>query len=267
MKKVSLIGLVSLSLVLTMGLVTPHVQASAPAQAGIVDHLERLADRWTSSDTPLSSPEPEPPVRDPDRVVYLTFDDGPDPRWTPQILQMMQAYDAQGTFFVLGRNVATFPQVIKEMALAGQTFGNHSYNHAHIANYDSASFRAEIADTTDALRYALGDDVELTRLITPCLRPPYGEVSPSFYNNAASMGLYIAFWSIDTEDWKNPDPQSVIQTVIDKTEPHSVILMHDGGEKRENTLKSLALILHELSQRGYSFRPLCTAQGISEAID
>jgi peptidoglycan/xylan/chitin deacetylase (PgdA/CDA1 family) len=267
MKKLMVFFLLSLVVGLAISISPAHAQQASPPQAGITQHLDQLVGRWVASDVPKPAPEVALPERDPNKVVYLTFDDGPDPRWTPQIIKLLQAYNARGTFFMLGKNAASFPQVVKEIALTGQTFGNHSYNHAHIAAYGYAYFRAEVDDTTEAIKQALQDDPELQHLITPCLRPPYGEVSPSFYNNAASMGLSIAFWTLDTEDWKNPDPQNVIESVIEKVEPHSIILMHDGGEKREATLKSLALILHELSQRGYSFAPMCTEAGLAEGIN
>jgi len=262
MKKLVCALILSLFVVSLTGFSPARAQQALPPKAGIIDQLDQMVGRWVTSDVIAPIPEIKLPERDPNKVVYLTFDDGPDPRWTPKIVELLQKYDARGTFFMLGKNAASYPQVIKDMAQTGQTFGNHSYNHAHIANYGYSDFRAEIDDTTEAIERALGDDPELKRLVTPCLRPPYGEVSPSFYNHAASMGLWISFWSLDTEDWKNPDPQEVIQKVIEKVKPGSIILMHDGGEKRETTLKSLALILHELSQQGYSFAPLCTEAGM-----
>lgn len=266
MKKLLVFILLSLLVSSSAGISTAHAQQANPPQAGITQQLDQLVRQWVASDAPQPTPAVALPERDPNKVVYLTFDDGPDPRWTPQVLDLLQAYNAHSTFFVLGRNVISYPQVVMEMALSGQTFGNHSFNHAHIAVFGYSDFRAEIDDTTQALYQALQDNPELDQLITPCLRPPYGEVSPSFYDNAASLGLSIAFWTLDTEDWKNPDPQEVIQSVIEKVKPYSIILMHDGGEKRETTLKSLALILHELSQQGYSFAPMCTAAGIADGI-
>jgi peptidoglycan/xylan/chitin deacetylase (PgdA/CDA1 family) len=260
--KLARLLLLSLVVSLFAGILPAQAQQANPPQAGIIQHLDELVGRWVASDLPEPALQVELPERDPNKVVYLTFDDGPDPRWTPQIIELLRAYDARGTFFVLGKNAASFPQLVKEMAFAGQTFGNHSYNHAHIAAFDYANFREEVNDTTDALKQALQDNPELKELITPCLRPPYGEVSESFYSHATAMDLYITFWSLDTEDWKNPDPQEVIKAVIEKVEPGSIILMHDGGENRQATLKSLALILHELSQLGYSFAPICNEAGM-----
>ncbi|MGB4595705.1 MAG: polysaccharide deacetylase family protein [Anaerolineaceae bacterium] len=266
MKKLALLFLLSFVVSLSVVISPAQAQQVNPPQAGITQHLDQLVGRWVASDAPKPAPEIELPKRDPNKVVYLTFDDGPDPRWTPKVIKLLQAYNARATFFVLGRNAMSYPQLVKDMALSGQTFGNHSFNHAHIAVYSYSDFRAEVDDTTEAVKEALQDTPELEQLVTPCLRPPYGEVSPSLYDNAASMGLSIAFWTLDTEDWKNPDPQEVIQSIIEKVEPQSIILMHDGGEKREATLKSLALILHELSQQGYSFLPMCTSAGLNEGI-
>ncbi|NLW72282.1 MAG: polysaccharide deacetylase family protein [Chloroflexi bacterium] len=231
-----------------------------------VSALENFARRWSVSDHPQPTAAPLPPTPQADKVVYLTFDDGPDPRWTPEIVKLLKAYQAQATFFVLGRSVVSNPTVIKQAAEAGQFFGNHSFNHTALGYVGFSTFSAEVNDTAYYLKAAVEDEPELLSQITPCLRPPYGETSPSLYQNASALGMWVTLWTIDTEDWKNPDPSEVIQAVVEKVKPGDVILMHDGGEKRENTIKSLALVLHELSQRGYGFAPMCTSAGLADAL-
>lgn len=235
----------------------PSIAASA---------LEKFARHWSVSDHPQPSSAPLPPTPQADKVVYLTFDDGPDPRWTPEIVKLLNAYQAQATFFAVGRSVVSNPTVVRDAAKAGQFFGNHSFNHTALGYVGFSTFSAEVNDTTYYLKEAVEDEPELLSQITPCLRPPYGETSPSLYQNASALGMWVTLWTIDTEDWKNPDPSEVIQAVVEKVKPGDVILMHDGGEKRENTIKSLALVLHELSQRGYGFAPMCTSAGLADGL-
>ncbi|MGI6250536.1 MAG: polysaccharide deacetylase family protein [Anaerolineaceae bacterium] len=236
-------------------------QAQAPG-VNPLDAFAQMADSWTADESNSSQPSPsELPQPDSERVVYLTFDDGPDPHWTPKIQEQLNRFQAKGTFFVIGRNVVTFPDVVAKLAQDGNTFGNHSFSHQHIAGFGYNDFYAEVANTTSALKSALQADPELVKLVTPCLRPPFGEVSPSLYQHAGQMGYAISMWDIDTHDWMGISDQSILTEVLANLQPHKIILFHDGGVDRENTVQALGLVLHELTQLGYTFQPLCTQQG------
>lgn len=245
---------------LSLGSTPGAAQAAVPQAETPGDLLASMASNWVR--VPAEDEKPvELPQSTPGKVAYLTFDDGPDPLWTPQVLKVLNQYGAKATFYVLGRSVKAFPEVVRELAASGQTFGNHSYNHAHIAFFGYGDFFAEINDTKQAVEEALAGMPGTETLVTQCLRPPYGEVSPSLYNNAAQMGYALSFWQIDTRDWAKVPPASIVQQVAETIEPEKTILMHDGGEDRQNTVEALQLVLHELTMQGYSFPPLCTSDG------
>jgi peptidoglycan/xylan/chitin deacetylase (PgdA/CDA1 family) len=240
--------------------------ASIPPQNSGSD-FDKLAAAWTASIEPQPSPTPEenPTTQKPadlDKVIYLTFDDGPDPKWTPQILELMNRYRAVGTFFELGRSAASFPEVVRALAEGGQTLANHSYSHADFTKLDYGSFYKEVSDTNWAIRNALASTVGLSNQVTPCLRPPYGAVNSTVYGYMAQIGFVPAFWTIDTLDWKGFSGDVILNNVKDNlSNPNKVVLMHDGGENRENTVEGLGLVLHDLTLAGYRFEPFCTESG------
>ncbi|MEA4811462.1 MAG: polysaccharide deacetylase family protein [Anaerolineaceae bacterium] len=262
---------------LFMILLTPfkEVHAQTPAANGRLQSLpqssganfDQLAAGWTKAVEPQPRPSEEQTATlqtpaDPEKVIYLTFDDGPDPKWTPQILELMKRYHAVGTFFELGRSAASFPEVVKALAEGGQTIGNHSYNHTDLTTLDYNGFYKEIADTNWAIRNALAGTDGLSSQVTPCIRPPYGAANQQVYSYIGQVGSVAAFWSIDTEDWKGYPPQTILKNLKERLNATTkVVLMHDGGENRENTILGLGLILHDLTLAGYRFEPLCTQSG------
>jgi peptidoglycan/xylan/chitin deacetylase (PgdA/CDA1 family) len=240
-------------------------QESMPPQTSGTD-FDQLAAAWTkpveSEPAPAAETATGQETADPDKVIYLTFDDGPDPKWTPQILELMQRYKAVGTFFELGRSAATFPEVVRALAEGGQTLANHSYSHADFTKLDYGSFYTEVSNTNWALLNALADTEGLSSQITPCLRPPYGAVDANVYSYIAQIGFVPAFWTIDTWDWSGIPGDSILENVkAGLTYPNKVVLMHDGGQNRENTVEGLGLVLHDLTLAGYRFEPFCTENG------
>jgi peptidoglycan/xylan/chitin deacetylase (PgdA/CDA1 family) len=195
------------------------------------------------------------------KVVYLTFDDGPDPQWTPLVLEQLARHHAKATFFVIGRSARSEPQTILSVAEAGQMIGNHGYNHISLADLGWTDFYLELGDTNQAIRDALADKPELLTQVAECMRPPYGEVTPDVYAFAYRMHYDVSFWSLDTMDWSGISAKEILDTVLQGVKPGSIILMHDGPKDRGETAKGLGLVLHELTLRGYSFPSLCTADG------
>ncbi len=225
-----------------------------------VHELDSLVDHWTEPELP-TAPEPDLPQANPDQVIYLTFDDGPDPDWTPQILELLQRYHAIGTFYMIGRNARSFQETTLQVAQAGQMIGLHGYNHIDLSKLSYTDFYLEVADTATAIKEALAGHPELKAQLTPCLRPPYGAVSDSLYSNADSMNYAISMWHLDTRDWAGLDEQEIFDNAIKDLQPYKVVLMHDGGEDRTETVRGLELLLHELTLRGYVFLPYCIASG------
>ncbi|MEA4958546.1 MAG: polysaccharide deacetylase family protein [Anaerolineaceae bacterium] len=238
----------------------PLAQAPNPGTDEKVQALAKAVNAWTETLQP--TPEPTiPPRPNPDLGVFLTFDDGPDPKWTPQVLDLLTRYGAVATFYMIGRNATSFPELVLDLAEHGQYLGNHTYNHADLAKLGYSGFYAEVIDTTEAIEQALNGHPELLGQVTPCLRPPYGSVGGEVNNYAYRMGYAVSMWQLDTSDWASPDPAEILDNVVQNVAPNKVILMHDGGEYRTNTIEALGLVLHELTLEGYQFLPLCTAQG------
>lgn len=198
-------------------------------------------------------------------VVYLTFDDGPDEKWTPLILEQLAKHDAKATFFMIGINASSEPETVLAVAAGGHTIGNHSFNHVSLAYIGWSYFNLEITDTNRVIRDALSSRPALLSQVAQCIRPPFGEVSPDFYNFASRLNYDISMWSLDTRDWQGlsygVSAEVILDTVLEGLEPGSIILMHDGGKDRSETVSGLGLVLHELIMRGYTFQPLCNADG------
>jgi len=198
-------------------------------------------------------------------VVYLTFDDGPDEKWTPLILEQLAKHNAKATFFMIGINASSEPETVLAVAEGGHTIGNHSYNHISLAYIGWSYFNLEITDTNRVIRDALSSRPALLSQVAQCIRPPFGEVSSDVYNFASRLNYDISMWSLDTRDWQGLSygisAEVILDTVLEGLEPGSIILMHDGGKNRSETVGGLGLVLHELIFRGYSFEPLCNADG------
>lgn len=154
---------------------------------------------------------------DPSRpMVALTFDDGPGER-TGEILDQMQKYGAHATFFMLGQKVPSYPALVKRMKESGCELGNHSYDHANLTKLDGGSVSAQIQKTNDQIRAAAGASATV-------MRPPYGAVNSGV---AASVGMPVILWNIDTLDWKTRDARKTIEAVMGSVNDGDIILMHD----------------------------------------
>jgi len=234
--------------------------ASQSADPGRTQSFIQLVNNWTAPDQPADSAQ-DLPHANPDLVVYLTFDDGPDPDWTPQILALLQEYHATAVFYEIGRNARTYPQISLEVAEAGQMIGLHGYNHIELSKLGYNDFYQEVIDTRDAIQDALSSRPDLEGQLTPCLRPPYGAVNDAVYSYAYNMNYAISMWHLDTRDWTGISGEEILATVEKELVPYRVVLMHDGGEDRSETVRGLELVLHELTLRGYHFEPYCTATG------
>jgi peptidoglycan-N-acetylglucosamine deacetylase len=186
----------------------------------------------------------------PPRVVYLTFDDGPNSTWTPQILDILDEYDVTATFFVLGQEAASHPGLIRRMAEEGHTIANHSYNHASMAGMSFSQVQWQVQATENAVRSA-------GETIASCLRPPYGAMDGNTRSFASALGYQIVLWNVDPQDWINPGSGVIVDRVVRNTRSGSIVLLHDGGGNRAQTVQALRPIIQQLSAQGYQFAPLC----------
>ncbi|MEU3573524.1 polysaccharide deacetylase family protein [Kitasatospora sp. NPDC036755] len=184
------------------------------------------------------------------KVVYLTFDDGPSPAYTPKVLATLARYGVRATFFEIGQNVAAHPSVTAQVAKQGHSVQNHSWSHPDLRKLSAAALDSQLADTDRAIRAQTGR--------TPsCLRPPYGAVNGTVRSKASALGKQVVLWSVDPADWSRPGTAAIRSRVLNNVRPGSVVLMHDGGGDRSQTVAALPTIISTLKARGYGFATLC----------
>jgi peptidoglycan-N-acetylglucosamine deacetylase len=189
--------------------------------------------------------QPEYYVHAGPKVIALTIDDGPHPVYTPQILAVLQRYRITATFHMIGRQVAANRALVREVAAAGHVVANHTWDHTNQSKLSLPAIRSEIQRTNDAL-HAAG--------ITPSVfRAPYGAWSRTVFEACAQARLRPVDWSLDPRDWSRPGAQSIIHRIMGATRTGSIILEHDGGGDRSQTVAALKVVLPELLTAGYRF--------------
>ncbi len=186
------------------------------------------------------------------KTAALTFDDGPDPTWTPKILAILRRKHVPATFFVVGAHAAANPSIVRAELAAGDEVGSHTYTHANLV---SAGWRLplELTLTQNALAGAAG-------IRTRLLRPPYsgkpGAVTAAewtAYRRAAKFGYLIVLGSKDTRDWARPDVATIVKNAIPSDGHGAIIMLHDSGGNRSRTVRALPRIIDRLRARGYRF--------------
>ena len=180
--------------------------------------------------------------------MYLTFDDGPDPVYTPLVLDVLAAHGARATFFLQGSEIEKHPAVFQRILHDGHTVGNHSYGHEVLPGLSRAEFAATIGRTQELL----GDQA------TPCLRPPHGRIDALTERWAAEHGLAVVLWHLDPGDWRETEPASAIaRHILDHAFDGAVVVLHDGGGDRSATVAAIHTVLSQLTPQGFRFDPIC----------
>lgn len=178
------------------------------------------------------------------KVVHLTFDDGPDRRYTPGVLALLKRYDAKATFFMIGSQARANPSLLRAVRRQGHAIGNHTYSHPWLNRLSAPAVRDQLRRT----------DAVLGR--TTCMRPPGGFVNGTVRSVARSHGKRVYLWTVDPSDWSRPGAARISSSVLKSTRPGSVVLLHDGGGRRTQTVTALSTVLARLSAQGYRFEKL-----------
>lgn len=176
------------------------------------------------------------------KTVALTFDDGPWPNYTHQILAILKHHDIKATFFMVGQELSRRPQIGRDVVAAGHVIGNHSWNHP--------------SRTRNAISQVKHTDSEIFKqlqIYTHLFRPPYGIVTNGMAAQAKTEKHAVILWSVDSEDWRRPSAATITRTVMREVYPGGIILMHDGGGNRSHTVAALKIIIPALQGRGYRF--------------
>jgi cellulose synthase/poly-beta-1,6-N-acetylglucosamine synthase-like glycosyltransferase/peptidoglycan/xylan/chitin deacetylase (PgdA/CDA1 family) len=206
-----------------------------------------------------------------DKRVALTFDDGPDPQWTPKILSILEAEHVPATFFIIGSNAEANPGLVQRMVADGDEVGNHTYTHPNLADTSREGVRLELNATQRLFEALTGRSLRL-------FRPPYlGDAEPTDVDElipveiAQSMGYVTVGEHVDPLDWARPGEQAIISRTLDQIRkvgremPRNIVLLHDAGGDRSETVAALPILIDRLRAEGYHFVPVSNLTGLSRA--
>jgi peptidoglycan-N-acetylglucosamine deacetylase len=174
------------------------------------------------------------------KVIFFTFDDGPDPHWTPTILQVLRRYGAHATFFEVGNMQSAHPGFSEQVTAAGNTIGSHSVSHRILTTLSASDLHHEVFDGPTST----------------CFRPPDGATNPRVRAAIRAAGMVQVLWNIDPRDWDRPGTPAIVHNILTHARPGAVILLHDGGGDRTQTIAALNQVLPALKASGYTFPPL-----------
>ncbi len=181
-----------------------------------------------------------------EKLIALTFDDGPHPYRTDEILDILKEFGIKATFFVIGKNAEAYPKKLKRIASEGHEMGNHTYSHLASGKADPEMLTKEL-EHTEKIIY----DITGARPIT--FRPPTGYCNSVTLKSAAEMNYKIIVWTVDTRDWAHNSVGNIVDTVKKKAQSGSIILMHDFIAGRSPTPEALRKIIPYLLGEGYEF--------------
>jgi peptidoglycan/xylan/chitin deacetylase (PgdA/CDA1 family)/spore germination protein YaaH/GT2 family glycosyltransferase len=202
-------------------------------------------------------------------MVALTFDDGPDPEWTPQILDILKAKHAPATFFIVGENAMPHPFLLRSITAEGSEIGNHTFTHPNLAHDSVAKTRLELNSTRRLVEAYTGRSVRLFRA------PYFGDAEPTTANEivpalvAQQDGYTNVGLHVDPADWRRPGVAEIVKSALDQvqtddpTTAAQIILLHDGGGERSQTVAALPLIIDGLRAKGFEFVPVSRLAGLS----
>lgn len=180
-----------------------------------------------------------------EKVIALTFDDGPWPKYTDKILDILKQNDVKGTFFVIGRNLQNFPDIGKRIVTDGHTIANHTWHHwYHKLSPKATAF--EIDATADLI-------YKTTGVRTTLFRPPGGVLSNGPARYASDKKYSVIMWSADSIDYKRPAASRLLSNVMRASKPGGIVLMHDGGGVRDRTVEALPQMIKTFRKQGYRF--------------
>ncbi|MEU5180809.1 glycosyltransferase [Streptomyces longwoodensis] len=189
----------------------------------------------------------------PDKTIVLTFDDGPDPTWTPRVLAVLEKYDVPGTFFLVGSMVSRYPGVVRDLVRQGNEVGIHTFTHVDLSYQDDARVQREITQTQLALAGAAG-------ITTTLFRAPYSSETDAIdnyswpvYRTLGEEGYTSVFVDTDSDDWKRPGVSKIVRWATPGDAEGASVLFHDAGGERSQTIAALPEYIEKMKAKGYTF--------------
>ncbi|AFY34274.1 polysaccharide deacetylase family protein [Calothrix sp. PCC 7507] len=264
MKKIGIFILVAaiscgVALLLDMSRVNHLLAIKAPVSKSSQANLGRKTSALAQTITPDKNPIVEVPkqfqgttiyqaqLKPTEKVISLTFDDGPGPKNTAQVLEILKQNNIKATFFMIGEMVKIYPKIAKQVAEDGHVIGNHTWHHWY-RNMDTITAASEINRTADII-------YKTTGVKTTLFRPPGGFLHNGLVDYAKSQNYAVMMWSNQSGDAERHSPQASgqVKNVLKGAKPGSIVLMHDGGGNRARTVQALPQIIAGLKSQGYRF--------------
>jgi len=178
--------------------------------------------------------------------IALTFDDGPNPYYTPQILAILQHYGVRATFFDIGYLVADYPNIVRQEYNQENTVANHSWSHPVLTHYSAQGIQTQITSTTNIIQATIG--------VRPTFfRPPYGAMNYTVLAQARNLHYTTVMWNGSAEDWSLPGVNGIVSKTLSYAHNGAILLLHDGGGNRAQTVAALPIIITNLESRGFKF--------------
>jgi peptidoglycan-N-acetylglucosamine deacetylase len=187
--------------------------------------------------------------------VALTFDDGPQEKLTPKLLDLLAEHQIKATFFVIGQNVVEHPDIVARAAREGHEIGNHSWSHPNFGKMSDDAIHRQLRQTDDAIQQATGKRPTL-------MRPPYGSLSDRQKRWIhEEFGYRIVLWDVDPLDWKRPGPPAICRRILAETRPGSIVLSHDI---HPGTIEAMHDTLNQLEAKGFKFTTVSQLIGMAK---
>jgi cellulose synthase/poly-beta-1,6-N-acetylglucosamine synthase-like glycosyltransferase/peptidoglycan/xylan/chitin deacetylase (PgdA/CDA1 family) len=201
----------------------------------------------------------------PSKTLALTFDDGPDPEWTPQILDVLERNNVPGTFFVLGSLGAQHPELLRDIVASGSEIGLHTFTHPDLTTVSPARMARELSQTQLAIAGATGQ-------VSYLVRPPYSSEVTALDNSQfdivrelGDQGFVTAFTDVDSRDWERKGVDAIVAASTPANGAGGAVLMHDAGGDRSETVAALDVLIPELKAQGYTFTTVSKGVGLPPA--
>ncbi|MEU5211476.1 polysaccharide deacetylase family protein [Streptomyces sp. NPDC020742] len=224
---------------------------AVPSHPDAMRRTEAYRLRPMAGETSRSGPGASPPHPEVAHVlstarqeIFLTFDDGPHPHYTPEILRVLRRHGARATFFVVGERALAFPRLLRDIADDGHAVGNHTWSHLQLTTLPPGAVRGELGRTSSLIDDVLGAAPDLARA-------PYGAWDAPSLSICNELGMSPVGWAVDSADWTTPGARNIADTVVQQIRPGAIVLSHDGGGWRGQTVEALDRYLPRLLDEGY----------------
>ena len=236
-----------------------HLESEVGDQAGVPVEIRRGGPIINTTGGQESS------HRLPERTIALTFDDGPDPEWTPKVLEVLKENDAHATFFVVGSEVARDPDLTRKITADGHELGLHTFTHPNMQRLAPWRRTFELSQTQVAIAQAANVHTNLVRFPYSSKAQAIDEVNWKIVKQAGKQGYLVVVNDLDSEDWRRPGVAQIVRNATPPGDTSAVILFHDAGGERAQTLAALRVFIPAMKARGYRFTTITEGLNLSIA--